>query len=131
MNKFRNENNNKAINWGKVLATTEAGVVYPSDIDGVLERNGQFLILEWKHHTVTKIPLGQDLMYRRLSQLPDFKVLYLFGCYDTWKISRMELLGGKRGVVDTDNQTLLTYMRNWWQWASKKGHPPQRQLQGA
>ena len=126
MNKYRNEKNNRAVNWGEVLATTEAGVVYPSDIDGVLERNGHFLILAWKHDSVEELPVGQHPTYQRLSELPEFKVLYSFGCYKTWKIKKMELLGGKRGRIPADNHVLLTYMRNWWQYASKNAQPRQQ-----
>ena len=117
MNKYRNENNNKAVNWGKVLATTEGGVVYPTDIDGMLERCGNFLVLEWKHGSVKEIPQGQDIMYRKLAALPQFTVLYLFGCYDTWRVERVQKIGQHDIPIDSSNEALLTFMISWWRYA--------------
>lgn len=115
MNKFRNENNNKAINWGKVLATTKAGVVYPTDVDGMLERCGHFLALEWKHYSVQEIPKGQDITYRKLAALPEFTCLYVFGDYDTWRVHKVLKIGQHDKPVETTNEHLLWYMRKWWE----------------
>lgn len=118
MNKFRNENNNRAINWGRVLGTTESGVVYPTDVDGMLERCGHFLVLEWKHHSVHIIPQGQDIMFKRLAELPEFTCLYLFGDYDTWRIHAVQKLGQHEQRIPSSNEEFLSFMRRWWQMAS-------------
>ena len=45
-----------------------------SDIDGMIERNGNFLVLESKRHN-EKLSLGQEIMLKRLSKLSDFTVI--------------------------------------------------------
>ena len=130
MNKFRNENNNKAINWGKVLATTDAGIVYPTDVDGMLERCGHFLALEWKHHSVQELPRGQNILYEKLAKLPEFSVFYLFGDYDTWRIHAVQKVGQHVVRIESSNEAFLDYMRKWWAYASanpiRTVRPPQR-----
>ena len=44
------------------------GKVAPTDIDGVLERNGRFLVMEYKAPGVS-LPMGQRILLRRLVAL--------------------------------------------------------------
>jgi len=47
--------------------------IMPTDIDFCVERNGKFLIIEFK--TVGKpISVGQDILLKKLSMLPNFSV---------------------------------------------------------
>ncbi len=116
------------VNWGLVLGSE--GKVYPTDIDGCLERRGKFLILEWKHHSVREMPQGQDILYQRLARLDDFTVLYLFGDYETWRVFRIQKLGQHEQPVNSNNEALLGYMRLWWANASdtKKPRQPRRKF---
>ena len=53
----------------------------PSNVDGILERNGQFLILEWKRPG-EKVSTGQKIMLQALASKPDFMVVIIYGNTD-------------------------------------------------
>jgi hypothetical protein len=48
-----------------------------SDIDGIVERNGQFLVLDLKHPNAT-LNQGQTILYRQLAK-KGFTVVVVFG----------------------------------------------------
>jgi hypothetical protein len=50
----------------------------PSNIDGVIERNGCFLWMEWKHggESMSK---GQQILLSKLAQVNDFFVIVITG----------------------------------------------------
>lgn len=52
-----------------------------TDIDGIVESNGHFLILE-KKVSGAKIPKGQTYMHRAMGNLGVFTILYYFGYTD-------------------------------------------------
>jgi hypothetical protein len=54
----------------------------PSNVDGILERNGQFLILEWKRPK-EKVSNGQRIMLQALASKPSFMVVIIYGNTDT------------------------------------------------
>lgn len=59
------------------------------DIDGILERKGHFLLVEWKSpggHLST----GQRIMFNRMAELPNFAVFVLYGS-NTGEIEEYEL----------------------------------------
>jgi hypothetical protein len=53
----------------------------PSNVDGMLERNGQFLILEWKRPK-EKVSNGQRIMLQALASKPSFMVVIIYGNTD-------------------------------------------------
>ena len=53
----------------------------PSNVDGILERNGQFLILEWKRPS-EKVSEGQRIMLQALASKPSFMVVIIYGNTD-------------------------------------------------
>ena len=53
----------------------------PSNVDGILERNGQFLILEWKRPG-EKVSEGQRIMLQALAAKPSFMVVIIYGNTD-------------------------------------------------
>ena len=53
----------------------------PSNVDGILERNGQFLILEWKR-LGEKVSEGQRIMLQALASKPSFMVVIIYGNTD-------------------------------------------------
>lgn len=114
--RIKNPNDCVAVDWGKVLGMS--GKVYPTDIDGMLERNGHFLFMEWKRPGV-KIPQGQDIAYKKLAALPNMKVLYIWGSYDTWQITHL-LDVGKGEKLGATNETFRQYLRDWWRYASAR-----------
>lgn len=53
----------------------------PSNLDMVLERNGYFLVGEWKRPNES-ISLGQEILLKNLSKMPNFIVLVIEGNTD-------------------------------------------------
>ena len=53
----------------------------PSNVDGILERNGHFLILEWKRPG-EKVSEGQRIMLQALAAKPSFMVVIIYGNTD-------------------------------------------------
>ena len=64
----------------KGLIPTNPALI-PSNVDGILERNGQFLILEWKRPG-EKVSTGQKIMLQALASKPDFMVVIIYGNTD-------------------------------------------------
>lgn len=54
------------------------GKIVPSNIDMVIERNGYFLIGEWKR-AGEPISVGQDILLKRMARVPNFIVLIIQG----------------------------------------------------
>jgi len=50
-----------------------------SDIDGVVERNGRFLLMDFKSPDVHQIPKGQSILYEAFARLDPFTVLIVHG----------------------------------------------------
>jgi len=53
----------------------------PSNVDGIAERNGQFLIMEWKRPG-EKVSEGQRIMLQALASKPSFMVVIIYGNTD-------------------------------------------------
>jgi hypothetical protein len=62
----------------------------PSNVDGICERNGQFLIMEWKR-SGEKVSTGQKYLLQALAKKEGFIVVIIYG--------------------DTDNETVIN---NFW-----------------
>jgi hypothetical protein len=53
----------------------------PSNIDGIAERNGKFLVMEWKRPN-EKVSEGQRRLLQAFAKKPDFTVLIIEGNTD-------------------------------------------------
>lgn len=53
----------------------------PSNLDMVLERNGYFIVGEWKRPS-ERISFGQEILLKSLSSMPNFLVLVIEGNTD-------------------------------------------------
>lgn len=53
----------------------------PSNIDGIAERNGKFLVMEWKRPN-ERVSEGQKRLLNALSRKPDFTVVVIEGNTD-------------------------------------------------
>jgi hypothetical protein len=84
-----NNFNNARWNWDRAgYSKAFSGGISPSDVDVIVERNGQFLVIETKEADDTDshpfyMPVGQSIMYRALARLPEFDVYYLSGVAET------------------------------------------------
>ena len=72
----------KHIDFGELLGIIEENPKFvPSNLDMVYERNGHFLIGEWKRPREL-ISGGQRLLLHRLASIPNVKVLLIIGDTD-------------------------------------------------
>lgn len=94
----------------------------PSDIDGVIERNGVFLFLEWKQF-LEDMQAGQEKMLMKLANKPDVFVVKIIGhtTYETPIIEEFSLIKNNRWV--TQGNTLdefYEFYRRWLNYATSK-----------
>jgi hypothetical protein len=76
-------NNKKAFdnalwNWDILNGCFGTGKIKPTDIDGLVERNGQFLLIEAKGPGVP-VKMAQDIVHRNLISLKCFTVIVIWG----------------------------------------------------
>lgn len=88
--------------------------IMPSDIDGFVERNGRFLVIETKSPGTELLP-GQARAYTELAKLPQFTVLVVWGTPGI--VSELEVWGEedrRKATLDT----LRWYVSMWYSEAS-------------
>jgi hypothetical protein len=94
----------------------------PSNVDGILERNGQFLILEWKRPG-EKVSTGQKIMLQALASKPDFMVVIIYGNTDNETVIDSYWLltpDGKPVKSGVGFQSFKQFYKDWY--ALANGH---------
>ena len=94
------------------------GKIGMTDIDGMVEVNARFLLVEWKHGR--DVPRGQSLMFERLTALgPDFTVFTVDGNPATGETRGWQLWfeGRPLGWRDGDLDGFRDQVRAWAEWA--------------
>lgn len=108
------------------LIPSGSGFILPSNIDGVLERRGRFLVFEWKQKD-ERLSKGQEILLHSLASLPQFTVLLVNGhatsesveVHEFFKMTKSDQPYVRRGVgVDE----LKLFVHRWWDWASTHSH---------
>jgi hypothetical protein len=87
-----------------------------SDGDGIVERNGLFLLLETKSPGVV-IPTGQQRMFDALLKTGYFHVLVIWGRRN--QPQEMQFWGRRRTPADT--ASVVNAVRKWFLYADKRG----------
>lgn len=64
--------------WGILRGCFGTTNIEPTDIDGLVERNGHFLVIETKRPGVM-VPLGQDIMFRSFVKACGAVVIVVWG----------------------------------------------------
>jgi len=98
------------------------GRISLSDIDGVVEINGRFLLLEWKEDP-KEIPTGQRIMFGWLTAAPNrqFTVLCVAGDAETMLITHaMHYTGPSSEWRPRDFDWCWRFMSRWSDWAAKQ-----------
>jgi hypothetical protein len=104
--------------WGIFDSCFSNPKVKVADIDGFVERNGNFLVLETKQIGVP-IPYGQQITYRQLTRTKLFTILFLYGPknepqeFELWRPNGT-ILSKKK----TDIAEVKTFISRWFEWAS-------------
>jgi len=81
-----------------------------SDLDGIIERHGQFLVLETKS-TGKSIPIGQVRIFEAMARMKNFTVLVVWG--DPGYPNRMQEWPHK--PHEADRSTLQQAVRDWYE----------------
>ena len=98
------------------------GSISFSDLDGVVEINGRFLMLEWKEEP-KDIPTGQRIMFGWWVRAPDrmFTVLCLAGNAETMEITHaMHFLGPNSRWKPREFHWAWTFCKRWADWAQQQ-----------
>ena len=87
----------------------------PSNVDGIAERNGRFLVMEWKRPN-EKISTGQKILLQALSCTPRFTVIIINGNTDTETMVNRFFQVTKDGCnpLGTGFEALKTYYLEWY-----------------
>ena len=102
-----------------VLDECFPGRIAMTDVDGLVEINGQFLSIEWKRRG--DVPAGQRIMFERMTRHPEFTILVIVGdpatmevkCYDVFQDGR------RKGWRDCDLSELKRRVGAWADRASR------------
>lgn len=87
----------------------------PSDIDGVIERNGVFLFLEWNQF-LEDMQAGQEKMLMELAKKPDVFVVKIIGhtTHETPIIEEFSLIQNNKWV--SQGTTLIQFYEFYKRW---------------
>ena len=103
----------------EVFAECFAGKNAFGDVDGIIERNGKFLMIEWKSRA-GQIPVGQRITHERLTLVAPVVVVIVAGNAETMAVEKIAIC--KNGVVSPwevcSLEDLKERMRKWDRWAS-------------
>lgn len=89
-----------------------------ADIDGFIERNGHYMVLEIKNSGVP-VPMGQQITYKSLMDTGLFTILFLFGPRNEPK--EMEIWKPDKTIrkkAPTTLEEVKNVIRLWDEWAS-------------
>jgi len=115
--------------WGLLDGCFGMTRIKPTDIDGLIERNGKCLFLETKRPGVC-VPMGQAITHKALVS-SGHSVLIIWG--HTNAPSKLKLLTPSvtRTYESADLQTLRGIVQKWFTWANKQTHPGVSRCQSA
>ena len=92
-----------------------AGKCVPSNIDMVYERNGFFLVGEWKREN-ERISIGQEILLKQMARQPRFVVLIVSGDTDDgMKVTEFSVIksDGTKKVLGTSLDAFKRFIK-WW-----------------
>jgi len=108
----------------EVFAECLPGRIAFSDVDGIVEINGNLLVLEWKNRP--HIPTGQRLLYERWTANGPTAVILVVGDARDMTVEEIAYVSGGEIAPwrDMDLAGLKEVIRDWAEWASS--HPVTR-----
>jgi len=86
--------------------------ISPTDVDGFVERNGSFLLIETKLPG-NEVTIGQKITYNHLIKIPRFFVLIIWGKKD----SPEELQFWGKNKMKADLNKLREMVQRWFKFA--------------
>jgi hypothetical protein len=111
------------LHWDWVNRAFSDTKITATDWDGVVERRGQFLVVESKDEGCD-VPGGQLITLRQAHAIGCFCILFVWGKetpsrYEVWYPGRKAKSEGH-----CDAETLTTLVSKWRAWAEKNPHRP-------
>ena len=97
------------------------GRVTITDLDGIIERRGQFLVFETKNDNVP-LPKGQQILLDQLLKLGVFTVVIIWGKPGVTALQRVTRYHrNTEKEVEPTIEALKELCRKWWDWADNGG----------
>jgi hypothetical protein len=91
----------------------------PSNVDGICERKGKFLVMEWKRPD-EKVSKGQEILLKAMAKMSNFIVVIIYGDteFDT-KIDKFYLVNqnGSCSHIGSGFDSFKAYYQQWYEWA--------------
>lgn len=105
----------------EVFAECLPGKIAFSDIDAISEVNGFFLLLEWKSYR-GDLPIGQRIMFERMTSSARFTVLVVVGDAETMGVECAAIIyaGRNRGFHSSSLEDVKEHIRRWGMWAKRQ-----------
>jgi len=104
----------------EIFAECFGGNIMMSDVDGEVERNGQWLRIEWKNPGVG-LPVGQRINYERLSRDTPTAIFIVNGDAETMKVDSFGIY--RKGKYHPDEGHSLDELKarfvRWYDWVDK------------
>ena len=93
----------------------------PSNIDGIAERNGKFLVMEWKRPN-EKVSEGQRKLLQAFAKKPDFTVLIIEGNTDDGLVVNdfWQLHAFRHSQVGHGPEELKAFYVMWYEYANEQ-----------
>lgn len=110
--------------WDFLIPAFEPTKIQPMDIDGIVERNGHFLVFETKDEG-KDIPVGQSITLNALHQLGVFTLFFLYG-KNKQEFTKFEIAWPNTTEVldidlkDNPKAVILEYTKKWFYAANRK-----------
>lgn len=91
------------------------------DIDGIVEINGFCMMLEWKGAEIN-IPIGQRIMFERITKDPKFTVLVVQGNAENMQIQKIQLWfnGKAQKWMEADLAKTRNIIKRWAKWTKQR-----------
>ena len=105
--------NTQIWDWGFLNQCFEGTKIKVTDIDGFVERNGKFLLIECKSHNAV-VPAGQDIMFKKMIATGLFTILVIWG--DANKPERCEIRTSEKVYVyqNVDTVFIQRLVHGWF-----------------
>jgi hypothetical protein len=92
--------------------------IKPTDIDGIVERRGNFIVFETKDPG-KEIPRGQQILLRELHKTGRFTIMIIYGKQNP-EYAEVYYPGCEHTATLTGEAECQDFVRSWYNWADKK-----------
>lgn len=102
--------------WGILNGCFGGSRIRPTDIDGLVEKNGYFLLFETKRQGAS-IPMGQKIMFNNMIATQKFTVIVAWGETNTPTKLLMMTRHGEQEYNPATIESFRGIVTKWYDWA--------------